>query len=340
VSIAVGVLRHIAGRDRLTRPAFEGAIAPHGTWAWDKLAKHARALMRQTTRAERTLIAQAVAHDTDFEAKFDDADFAFRYPGLPPRLQAASDPLLRAFYTHLTTGGVPVTRDGATAKVTRREIEEGYFAANPTLETCPACMEESLTLVATGPSDNDCDHFLPKSQYAPLAVHPGNLWFTCPRCNGRRKGEISPVANATEPGVLRTTYLPYRRAAEDELELTFTRETVKLQSTNGLDKVAQERVANLQRILGLETRWTFALGSAQREFIKAVGLGANEAMIEQELERAERLGDGPAVSLGKGCFLRGRYATYLREHHLTELADEWARTEQDHARSQALYSGT
>jgi hypothetical protein len=324
------------------------AEMPRADWLLKHLHVHIDELLLHTTQVERKLLEQAVRNDRQFDVNVDSQSFRFQYPGLPAHVRKRSKLLLAAFYDTLLKNGFLVTRnDGTTLVVDRRLLEQGFFERNKGIRACPACMEVEISLAPDdAATTTDCDHYLPKTLYGPLAIHPQNLVFICMLCNQRRKGQHDPLVGSgsshiqieqrTEAGLLRRRYLPYRRSAWSELRIKFAREGVTLTADTDL---ARERVANLDRVFELASVWSDVLPRAEREMFEELDGPPTKNSVKAVLDNTESRGQGVPEQLKQGAFLRGQYAAHLRKNHLDVLTKEWQRKSEERRKSTALYAG-
>jgi hypothetical protein len=322
------------------------AAVPRADRLLKPLRVHIDKLLANTTRGEREQLAEAVTNDREFDRNIDSRSFSLLYPALPAHVQEHSKALLTAFYDTLLKKGFPITSNGGTTVVVdRRLIERGFFASNPGIRACPACLEAEISPAGDdAPTTNDCDHYLPKSIYGPLAIHPQNLVFTCMPCNQRRKGRRDPLAGPgppqvqmgrrTAPGALRRSYLPYRRPASSELRIEFAQARVTLTADTDL---ARERVANLDRVFGLARVWSDVLPRAEREMFEELKGLPTKQSVKAVLDDTEGRGQGAPEQLEQGVYLRSRYAAHLRDDQLEILTKEWQRKSAERRASAALY---
>lgn len=323
------------------------AAAPESRWLLRRRLQIDELL--RCDRPEREQLAAAVANDRQFDENADSPSFSLRYPGLPERVRECSRPLLAAFYDKLTKGGHRLGGpNGESIVLDRRRLERGFFEANPGIRACPACLEAEIVPAGVGGvATNDCDHYLPKSIYGPLAIHPQNLVFTCMICNQRYKGQRDPLAAASpkatrarrrlQAGALRGSYLPYRRAAMGEMRIEFERHRVTLDADT---PAARVRVTNLDCLLGLTRTWSEVLPRAEREMFEELEGYATDHSVKAVLDGVSSRGQRmPPEHLKHGMFLRSRYATYLRDHQLGVLTQEWKQRGEELRRSHELYAG-
>ncbi len=284
------------------------AEVPCGEWLLRHLRAHINELLGHTTRQDRKLLAKAVRNDRQFDKNIDSRSFSLQYPALPEHIRRHSKALFTALYDSLLGQGFKITRDdGRTLVVDRRLLERGFFEANQGLRACPACLEGEIFPAGNGaPTTIDCDHFLPKFIYGPLAIHPQNLVFICMPCNQRRKGRRDPLTSPgaadvqtrqrTEAGSLRRSYLPYRRCARSEMRIEFARAKVTLTADTD---VACERVASLDRVFGLAQVWSEVLPRAEREMFEELKGPPTRESVKAVLDDTEGRGQGVPEQLSK-----------------------------------------
>ncbi len=349
--LAGALLRHLASsqtgrqldeeRLRADLPQVESLLGP--------LRRRINALLAGTDATQRAHLADAFDNDIGFDQRHDAPDFRFRYPGLPGTVRRVAKQLLAAFYDPVLYDGYSIIGpDGTELTLDRHLLEHGFFDANAGIRACPACLERRLEEMRSV-SIIGCDHYLPKAIYAPLAVHPMNLYFTCMPCNERLKGQKDPltgarstraIAERTQAGALCRSYLPFLRPAEEELELRFTRRSgarATLRLTAATPE-AQVRVENLDRIFGLTEGWTAALPRTERELREKLEGSITPGSLKTALDMTIKSGRRPIVQLEDGVFVSSRYASYLRTTDLRALAEEWAERLEEGERSRRLHA--
>lgn len=137
------------------------------------------------------------------------------------------------------------------------------FTNTNCLGVCPMCDGSR--------GDPEVDHFLPKSKYPFLSLHPFNLLPICSTCNGRsRKGQQIPLDIATDKQVL-NWFHPYLRAAEGTYTVGFEQRDNKLTPVLcGKDAQTQIRLINLDKLIGLQERWRQELIHRVRSTLKRI----------------------------------------------------------------------
>jgi len=120
---------------------------------------------------------------------------------------------LRRFYEEFRGRGFPALLfcNPGDGPLSGQTFLDAFLRANGHLCVCPACDESSFHTVARGSIRAEIDHYLPKSVYPHLAIHPFNLIPLCHACNSWTKGDRDPLAKAGGRCVLEDIWLPYRR---------------------------------------------------------------------------------------------------------------------------------
>jgi hypothetical protein len=106
----------------------------------------------------------------------------------------------------------------------------------------------------------DADHFLPKSKYPFLAVHPANLVPVCLACNRSFKTGRDPLDNPHDQPLV-NAFHPYGRPAIDHIDVKVDRDNVGVRHVHLEDRggISSRRVAGLNRTYRLEERWPDSL---------------------------------------------------------------------------------
>ena len=289
----------------------------------------------QLPPAERQQLRDAFRYDIKFRRYADQDTFDFKYPHLPAHVQLAGQKLLVAFYEGLSSGFSKLPRQKVDP-LSRTSFERLYRQTNAAMRLCPACLE-----LLSGPIEDDagkqkslvdCDHFLPKSIYAPLAVHPFNLTFICSTCNSRLKRAKDPLhLNAASsaprrPGMLRESFIPYLRPGLDEIELEFNRHkwVVKVVGKSGVP-YADKRAENFDRIFELSQRWSDYLSSFNDDIKDLVLLEQKpitEQLIEEVIKRVVAQYRLWQFRHAK-AFVFARYADWLLQNRVAMLYREY-----------------
>lgn len=200
--------------------------------------------------------------------------------------------LFEAFYDPLFYDArgysLPTETEPTGLKFRKADFLRLFRDANQEVAVCPMC---DGTL-----GDAEVDHFLPKSQFPLLAVHPMNLVPICQTCNGsRRKSQRVPLREGeTDPAM--EWFHPYLRPANNQYEIEFQRVGNQTNVVlRGVDPTAQKRIDNLSALLGLGERWSEELGNR----------------VQATIRKIRQL-------------MRKRRKEYISEEELKDWLDDWA----------------
>ena len=190
--------------------------------------------------------------------------------------------MMIAFYEALLRDQkVPGHLVGELADFDRQGFLARYLQAQ-TIKVCPGCdgTPPSRDLYADRIRE-DVDHFLPKSKYPVLAVHPLNLVPLCKTCNQDYKGERDSISDidvaVSDVTSLEHIFHPYLRPACDEVDVTVSwcaaEAKPKLAVTPRDDSVVGwARVHSLEYTLALESRWNGDLAEDRLDGLIKQGL--------------------------------------------------------------------
>jgi predicted DNA-binding protein (UPF0251 family) len=318
-------------KDFKSQPAFRPVVNR-------KAIKDALAEIIALTVAEREQLRDAFYHDIRFRRYANNETFEFSYPQLDEHIQLAGQKLLVAFYEGLGSGFTKLPKQKVDP-LNRAVFERMYRKTNREelkIMLCPACLEW-LSSPVPGESGKpkslvDCDHFLPKSIYPPLAVHPFNLTFICTKCNSRLKAAKDPLGSDTatpkphRPGALMESFIPYLRPGLEEIELEFFKDRRELRviGRHNIDH-ADKRAANFDRVFELSQRWSDYLDSCDCTFRAKIGLegkAITKQLIKKVLTRIA-LEESKSIFHEVGAFVRSQYATWLVKNRLDVLYREY-----------------
>lgn len=230
-----------------------------------------------STRASeyRKHILRAFINDIHYNEKIlTPGGFNFSYPNLK---QVVDDTTLKAvrllmekFYDYVLDSGIPIGNVKGD-KYRREDFVKDFWNVNNALDVCPAC-DNKRPPSTDGKVSSENDHFLPKSIYPFLSVHPSNLLPVCKYCNQSYKKDKDPVhykyldpIDDNDSAPLSRSFFPYEfpgfgkidgsdneRIAVEVIRNTLNERQVSL-STN--DTSDTHRVANIIRLLQLDLQW-------------------------------------------------------------------------------------
>lgn len=298
-----------AARDGFLKHFAEARLPEVGTWLWGKYAVVAARIVRLLVlpSEQKTDIFDAFKHDIDLDGILQRLEpKVFRFKALPERCndaQAIIKDLLVSFYEDiLVAKGVPADVLGEEEALDHQEILQSYRQMNLRLKVCPGCDGEPPLRVSARarprPDEKphhplwlsaNVDHFLPKSKYPCLAIHPLNLVPLCIVCNQDRKGENDPL-DAVDVVDLDDIYHPYIRGAHDEVIVVVERDDtdgrphLRFYPAVGVPHAAA-RLHSLEHVLGLEADWD---GDLQDERLEIEVESALRNAIQDEREADER----------------------------------------------------
>lgn len=237
-----------------------------GAWFWKLYAKKAEngARMRQAVnalftleRAQRERIYKAIAHDMRFEEDLS-SPFVFQSTKLKEEEQKLLKDFFLYFYevvlceSHFRLGD-PEEPFG------RKELAEAYFEGENRAigQVCPVCLQ-SMT---SARDEAEVEHYFGKAFVPCLALHPGNLYFSCPTCNKIYKGEKKPLYRQ-HPDI-RKSFLPYVDTVKDKALLEFVhdkeRDKVQLKPLDPEETYIEEKLEVFEDLFRLGERWPKSL---------------------------------------------------------------------------------
>lgn len=217
--------------------------------------------------SHREHILNSFKNDTSYNEKISSPDgFSFSYPKLNAVIDADTLKCLRnlmeMFYNYIFYSGFPKIDDDNT-KYKSADFVKDFWTANAHLNVCPAC-DSHKPSSSEGKVMSENDHFLPKSIYPFLSVHPSNLLPTCKVCNQSFKKDKNPIDDYDNTPLSRS-FFPFEFPAfgkddgsENEririevLRTPLNEKEVNITATDVLDN---HRVANINNLLKLESQW-------------------------------------------------------------------------------------
>ena len=242
-------------------------------------------------------------NDIEFYKKYDDVDFTFK---LSNDCKEIKDWLIK-FYDVLTDnirGGFPPSITGLADTLNSAYWWESIYRAN-NQDTCPIC---DTLLIET----DSIEHFLPKSKYPALSIHPFNLFPSCEKCN-HKKGDKDPLLNMKYPYILH----PYNHPLEDDSEIHFISNDKKdLVVLHPDCQTAQE----FSRLFILPDRWN----DKMHRFIIRCGMNSLRNVLSRypnakEIEKEQIISEG--LDDIKRNWGKCNYA-YVATRWITEIAPQ------------------
>lgn len=307
------------GGTSLDESAFRKAFSQNAQWLLDQFhggqknrieLKQAVKELFQMSPARRRAIAQAVAHDMDFDSTADPSHFFFAVPSLPPEEQAVIKAFFKYFYETAFERRQGPTINGRVSGAVRSEFSQAYYQANDAMRyACPICLHPN----SDATQENDLEHYFPKGVYSPLILHPFNLLFICKYCNETYKHTEDVLQAGRQP--LSGVFLPYRDTVKEHAKVVIRREDnkdcVKLLALDGTVE-KQKKIENFNRLYQLEKRWS---SDIERMFEQTRKCCAGRNLSREELRRKldEMCKDLQALSDFPDKFLESVYLDWLCE---------------------------
>lgn len=205
---------------------------------------------------ERRQLSEAFNHDIEYRRHLEDPEYHFEFADLDKDLRDSLKEFMVYLYDNLGSGysSALVQSD---RPFSRTELMKLWDARNNDLRACPMC-DGSPPSSVNGKRLSDLDHFLPKTRYPFLSVHPSNLVPVCLECNQRIKGEKDPL-EINGSIKLANSFHPYaERPAHEQIEVTWECPDAGPLVVRIKEPKAEEpspRIASLNRLLALEERW-------------------------------------------------------------------------------------
>lgn len=230
-----------------------------------------------------SVVLDSFDHDIDFPAHIDDPAFQFAYnTTLDNTARDALKALMVAFYEDMLCAGFPSVVHGAPTTFDRDALVRSFWAANPEIKVCPACDAQRPDSIGDK-NYSDVDHYLPKSSYSVLSVHPTNLVPVCQGCNRSFKLTRDPI-DLENDAPLVNIFVPYLRPALDFVAINTRRlANGPLQfSIIDVDGTRSRRVENLDRTFQLEERWCKRADQVKDSVREALS-GARRIMLKHEI---------------------------------------------------------
>lgn len=246
-----------------------------GDWLWARIRKpqtltaFRTAVMALATKAveapaQAALVADAIAHDAQFDSQWNVAGSELQFPRLHPDWLQPIRNVAEPFYDWLGGMGFePEPFALAGGKIDRAIVMKAFRPQSHGV--CGYC-DGPLGELGSKVEANDCDHFFPKSQWPHLAIHPANLYSACQGCNSRWKHDKVPMGVADAQG-LNDTYHPMLRPGVPgiEVDALVSAANVRQVEIKITDPDVPRRAETLVATLDLEKRWTESVNEKFRD---------------------------------------------------------------------------
>lgn len=235
-------------------------------WLWQREQKLLTPLVpfsAHTDLPEKQEILEAFRHDIRYRDHFDDPSFVF---ALQPQAPGASDLVkgvsnwLKNFYDVLSKSGIPSVVTGYHQDISQQVILGEFDAANVDMRVCPVCDGTWMERTGTG-IIGSVDHFLPRSSYPALSVHPLNLLPICVVCNEKVKMAKNPLTEGRERN-LPDIFHPYIRPARGLVSLSV--DTVRPWTFVSAGQATEAQLSTFPDLFTLPERWEARLDEIDR----------------------------------------------------------------------------
>lgn len=226
-------------------------------WLWhhkQKLLDPLRVFIANLDTIEKNGIIAAFKHDLSYVDHVDDDVFEF---SLLPKATGASATVqsvgkwLENFYDIFVKWGIPRLLTGYHIDINQQVLLEEYNTINRNMRVCPVCdgtwMEKGETGIV-----GSVDHFLPRSSYPALSMHPSNLLPICVVCNEKFKGHKDPLTEG-EKRIIARSFHYHLRPARSSISLEVNTSGGWVFKGNG--SVSSEQISCFTSVFNLPKRW-------------------------------------------------------------------------------------
>lgn len=301
-------------------PALEASVPPElrSLLRQKKVCEAVQALYR-LPYLDRLRVWEAFQNDIAFHRYIGDGNYQLsKLSKLPEAGGKALKTLCIQLY-ELAAAGKAEKSGGFSSRLLRAQFKT---ANGPFGRVCPVCIRENLFDAREG----EGDHYFPKFSHPVLALHPDNLIPVCDSCNSPAlKGTKDPLdARDAGAGELRTVFLPYLRAARDEVELDVDENCgIVMRPGPGGDRWTARRIENMDRLYRLCERWSAVLESVQNDVSEDARQQCAGCVSRQErLDTLRRILSGAVSSTRtRTDFIKGVYCAWLLKKSDRELEE-------------------
>ena len=280
----------------------------------------------------RETIYKAIKHDMEFMDKqaWKNGRFSLESDPLPDAAQKILKDFFGYFYDVVLCTTHFHLNELSDPMYSRKELAKDYFKGKnkKIRRICPVC----LNTISNGETDEDVEHYFPKSKYPCLCLHPYNLYFCCSACNSRFKGTKSPLKGKQRN--LGSIFLPYLDTVKEQVQLEFENppdadsEIVKLHPVQDGDPNAGEKIKEFNRLFSLEERWSGQLEDYYMNlylwYQEKIKEKSGEMSLEQLREELEADIERNRImqSVQPGRYLEGEYTKWIARKQLKAFYEE------------------
>ncbi|MCC6907133.1 MAG: hypothetical protein IT430_04255 [Phycisphaerales bacterium] len=188
--------------------------------------------------------------------------------------------------------GYPASIQGAPEKLTKE-----LYVRTPRARVCPYCDGELQSI--------EVDHFLPKSAFPFLSVHPDNLVPSCHESNkGDHKGDKVPL-DWDEEDQTSQWFHPRLRTASNRFVVDFVEKTDRTLGIglSAIEAAEAKRVENLDGLFRLSEYWGAAImddiQTIQRTVVDSLSAATQAVSASIVIEQFELLAKQESAWIGK-----------------------------------------
>ncbi|MCM1543074.1 MAG: hypothetical protein NC121_17700 [Blautia sp.] len=281
--------------------------------------------------AERRDIYRTIRHDMEFDRHIEDPGYLLEEDCLTERQRETVKELIMYLYENLFRNDKLIVNNQTTGY---QAFMKSLFEKNSYF-VCPACLTEQTNLMEYG----EVDHYFPKKDYPALVFHPVNLTAICGECNGFR---VKGTKNPFRMGNLTELYIPYLRAAEEEVELEIrwveekgeagkSRRVRKMMMVPGIPDASgliDKRIRNMDELYALSKRWTYRMNATILRTLRGMRSEREESNVKESLrvdaDKKKRQAQGD-----KAMLLEATTLSYINAEGQEAFLAEWRAQQED-----------
>ena len=192
--------------------------------------------------------------------------------------------------------------------------------------------DEDLETMTDGMEEGEVEHYFAKSAVPCLALHPFNLYFCCPTCNKRYKGDKSPFSGGKKE--LKRIFLPYLDTVRDQVRIGFEmdkkagEEKVRLDPVDPKEEHIREKIRAFDHLFDLKKRWSGQLEGYYMEKMQwyrrknPETVEALRAEMEEDIERGKS-----SLNISPRGYLETEYLEWLCSSQLKAFYSNMKQTD-------------
>ena len=270
----------------ITKNDIDTKFGNNADWLWDKFHDENNNknniygnignlnVIVKTTPVLATQILNVYDHDCLFDRHINNGAYIFQFSTLPVAVKGSLKPLLIEFYLILSKASFPATVS-KSVRYRRRDFVKDFWKKNPQINVCPACDGMKPDEVNENVS-SDADHYLPKSEYPCISVHPLNLVPTCIQCNRIYKLSEDPIETPLVAPLLEIC-LPYFREGFGPMVVDISRNATGDWNVSFSENAVANttKINSINRVYKLQKRWTGRMKTIPGEIYEHISSSRN-----------------------------------------------------------------